>query len=278
MIVFRATHHPARVSRHNFFTPSLAGLALLLIMGTSLSRASDPTATFQIPLVKVPLNVKDHEVTVAASAVIAVTRKEQGLNIAKLQLSADLSDLQQNLTAILSSALNKTDCCGDHIAIEHATLTPLDPASQAVVQLHYERWTCAKVLGKKEAKRMMIGNAVVTMKLRPAVDENNTELRLVPEVGRIDADGSLGELLRSGPLGEMLRDKIRSAILSALQKGTDLGATLPPELQGSARIQKAEFQDAGSGRLAVQLEGQFHVSDEQMQFLSTQVKERIASR
>jgi len=26
------------------------------------------------------------------------------------------------------------------------------------------------------------------------------------------------------------------------------------------------------------LEGQFHVSDEQMQFLSTQVKERIASR
>jgi hypothetical protein len=278
MIVFRATHHPAGVARQNFFTRSLTALTLLVVMGTSVSRASDPTASFQIPPVKVPLNVKDQQVTVAASAVIAVTRKEQGLNIAKLQLSADLSELQQNLTAILSSALNKTDCCGDHIAIQHATLTPLDSASLAVVQLHYERWACTKVLGKKEAKRMTIGNAVVTMKLTPAVDENNTELRLVPHVGRIEADGSLGELLRSGPLGEMLRDKIRSAILSALQKGTDLGAILPPELQSSARIQNAQFQDAGSGRLAVQLEGEFRVSDEQMQLLSTQVKESIASR
>jgi hypothetical protein len=116
------------------------------------------------------------------------------------------------------------------------------------------------------------------MKLTPAVDENSTELRLVPDVGRIEADGSLGELLRSGPIAEMLREKIRGAILAALQKGTDLSATLPPELQANARIQNAQFQDAGSGRLAVQIEGEFRVTDEQMQFLSQQVKERIASR
>jgi len=278
MLLFQSANPSAGVARRRSWMLYSATLVLLLVMGTSRSRASDPTATFEIPPVKVPLDMKDQQVTIAASAVLAVTRNEQGLNIAKLQLLADLSGLQQNLTGVLSSALNKTDGCGDHIAIHSATITPLGPASQAVVGLHYERWACAKVLGKKEAKRLTSGDAVVEMKLTPAVDENSTELRLVPDVGRIDADGSLGAFLRSGPTGEMLREKIRSAILAALQKGTDLSATLPPALQGYARIQNAHFEDAGSGRLAVQMEGEFRVTDEQMQFLSQQVKEHIASR
>jgi len=278
MLLFQSANPNAGVARHRSLTLHSAVLALLLLMGTSRSRASDPTATFEIPPVKVPLDVKDQQVTIAASAVLAVTRNEHGLNIARLQLSADLSDLQQNLTEVLRAALDKTDGCGDHIAIHNATITPLDPASQAVVGLHYERWTCAKVLGKKQAKRLTSGDAIVEMKLTPAVDENSTELRLVPDVGRIEADDSLGEFLRSGPIAEMLRDKIRSAILAALQKGTNLSATLPAALQGYARIQNAQFEDAGSGRLAVQIEGEFRVTDEQMQFLSQQVKEHIASR
>jgi hypothetical protein len=80
---------------------------------------------------------------------------------------------------------------------------------------------------------------MIQMKLTSSVEENNTELRLLAEVGTIEADGSLGELLRSGTLGEMLRDKIGTAILSALQKGTDLGATLPLALQGYVTIQNA---------------------------------------
>jgi hypothetical protein len=278
MIVSPSSNHSARQAYHKSVQCSSAALALLLIMGTLPSRASDPSATYEIPPVKVPLNVKDQQVTIAASAVLAVTRNEQGLNIAKLLLSADLSDLQQNLKQVLTLALDKTDGCGEHIAVQNATITPLDPASRSVVGLHYERWACAKVLGKKEARRLASGNAVVEMKLTPGVDENSTELRLVPDVGRIEADGSLGELLRSGPTGERLREKIRSAILAALQKGTNLSTTLPPALQGYARIQNVQFLDAGSGRLAVQLEGEFRVSDEQMQFLSQQVKVRIASR
>jgi len=267
------------VARHPFLTRNRAVLTcLLLLAGTSLSRASDPTATFQIPPVKIPLDVKDQQLTIASSAVIAVTRDERGLNTARLQLNADLSEVQHNLTGVLSSALDKIDGCGDHIRIQSATLMPLDPATQAVVALHYERWTCAMVVGKKQAKRVTSGNAVVEMKLTPAVEANNSELRLVPDVGRIEADGSLGEFLRSGPVGEMLRDKIRDAILSTLQKGTDLSATLPAALQGHARIQNAQFQDAGEGRLAVHLQGEFPVTDEQMEFLSDQVKQRIASR
>jgi hypothetical protein len=240
--------------------------------------ANDKTVTFNIPPVKIPVSVKDQRITMLASGVITLTAKKQGLNILDLQLNADLSDLQQNMTALLSEQLDKDDHCGDRIAIQNATLTPADPASQAVVQLHYERWACAKVLGRQQAKRIIGGNAVMQMKLTPAVEEDNTELRLIPEVGPIQADGSLGEVLRSGTLGDRLREKIRKAVLSALQKGTDLSATLPPAVQGYAKITNAQFKDAGSGRLLVELDGEIQITNEQIQALSKQVKERVGAK
>ena len=253
-------------------------LTLLLLIGTPSVLASDQTLTFKIPPVKIPLNVKDQRVIISASALITLRTKAQGMNILNLQLSADLSDLQQNITDVLSSELDKDDHCGDRIAIQHATLTPVEPASLAVVQLHYERWGCAKVFGKEQAKRLVGGNAVMQLKLTPAVEENNTELRLVPEVGPVQADGSLGELLRSGTVGQMLQDKIRNAILKALQKGTDLSATLPPAVQGYVTIQNAQFRDGGAGRLMVLLAGEIRITNEQIQALAKQVKERTAAR
>lgn len=254
-------------------------LVICVVAGTMPLTATDQTAaTFKIPPVRIPLNIKDQHVTIAASGVITLLTKERGLNILKLQLSADLSDLQQNMTEVLGSALDKDDRCGDRIAIQHGTLTAVTPASVAVVQLHYERWGCAKVFGKQEAKRLVGGNAVMQLKLTPAISEDHTSLRLVPEVGPIEADGSLGELLRSGTLGDMLREKIRNAILSALQKGTDLNATLPPAVQGNATLQTAEFRDGGDGRLLAVLGGQIKITNDQIQALSKQVKERMAGR
>jgi hypothetical protein len=253
-------------------------LTLLLLVGTPSVLASDQTLTFKIPPVKIPLNVKDQRVIISASALITLRTKAQGMNILNLQLSADLSDLQQNITDVLSSELDKDDHCGDRIAIQHATLTPVEPASLAVVQLHYERWGCAKVFGKEQAKRLVGGNAVMQLKLTPAVEENNTELRLVPEVGPVQADGSLGELLRSGTVGQMLQDKIRNAILKALQKGTDLSATLPSAVQGYVTIQNAQFRDGGAGRLMVLLAGEIRITNDQIQALAKQVKERTAAR
>jgi hypothetical protein len=121
------------------------------------------------------------------------------------------------------------------------------------------------------------GDAQIQIKLTPAIDTDSTELQLVPEVGEIQADGSLGELLRSGALGDALREKIRNSILSALHKGTNLGATLPPAVQGYVTIQNAEFKDAGDGRLLVVLDGEARLTQEQVKLLSDQVKERLAS-
>ncbi len=204
--------------------------------------------------------------------------RDGDLEVFKLELSADLAELQRNMTGLLSSQLDKDDHCGDCIAIQNAILVPAEPASVATVQLHYERWACIKAFGKQQAKRVVGGNAVVPVKLTPGVDESNAELRLVPEVGAIEADGSLGELLRSDAVGEMIRDRIRTSILSAMQKGTNLSATLPPAAQGYATIENAAFRDGGSGRLIVVLDGQLRITKEQVQVLSKQVKERVAAR
>ena len=255
-----------------------SGIVLCMALAVAPIATLAQNVTFKVPPVRIPLKIKEQSVTITAFAVVSLRSKDAETSIFKLELSADLGELQQNMTALLGSQLDKDDACGERIAIQHADLTPVEPASVAVVQLHYERWACAKVLGKEKSKRLVGGNAVIEVKLTPTIEQDNTELRLVPEVGKIDADGSLGELLRSGSLGDVLRDKIRTSILSAMQKGTDLSATLPPAIQGHATIQNAEFKDGGGGRLMVVLAGEGQITREQIQALSRQIKERVPAK
>jgi hypothetical protein len=259
----------------NFSRRCLVAAVLVMAIAAAPIFGGDKGQSFKIPPVKIPLKIKDQQVTIVASGLVTMAAKDHGLNILDVELTADLADLQQNFTAALASELDKDDRCGDRIQTEDAKLTPAEPASLAVVQLHYERWGCAKLLGKQEAKRLIGGNAVVQMRLTPSVGENHTELRLAAELGPIEADGSLGELLRTGNLGELLREKIQAAILSAVQKGLDLGAILPPVLQGSVTIQDARFRAAGSGRLLVALAGQVRITDEQVAMLAKELKDRL---
>jgi hypothetical protein len=228
--------------------------------------ATAQNAVFKVPPVKIPLEVKDQPITITASAVLTLTTKDRNLRVLNLQLTGDLSDLQRNLTTLLSAQLDKDDRCGERIAIQNATLKPADPSSVAVVQL-----------GKQAARKVLGGDAQIQIKLTPKIEKDSTELELVPEVGEIQADGSLGELLRSGALGETIREKIRSSIVSALHKGTNLAATLPPAVQGYVTIQNAEFKDAGGGSLLVVLDGEARITQEQVKQLSDQVKERLAA-
>ena len=256
----------------------LLALTLLLAIGASSLAAAAQNAVFKIPPVKIPLDVKDQPISITASAILTVTSKDRNLRILNLQLTGDLSDLQHNLTNLLSAQLDKDDRCGERVAIQNASLRPADPASIALVQLHVERWTCIKMLGKQAARKLLRGDAQVQIKLTPVIDKESTELQLQPEVGEIQANGSLGELLRSGELGDTIREKIRNSILSALHKGTNLAATLPPAVQGYVTIQNAEFKDAGDGSLLVVLDGEARITQEQVKLLSDQVKERLASR
>jgi hypothetical protein len=261
----------------NFWRRCLVAAVLVVAIAATPIFGGDERQSFKIPIVKITLKIKDQQVTIVASGLVTMGANDHGVNLLSVELTADLADLQQNFTALLASELDKDERCADRIQIEDAKLAPAEPASLAVVQLHYERWGCAKLLGKQEVKRLIGGNAVVQMKLTPAVGENHTDLRLAAELGPIEADGSLGELLRSGNLGEMLREKIQAAILAALQKGLDLGAIIPPVLQGSVTIQDARFRDAGSGQLLVTTAGQVRITDEQLGALAKELKGRVAA-
>jgi hypothetical protein len=248
-------------------------LALLLILGTTLC-AGAQSAVLRTPPVKIPLDIKNQPVTVIASAALTGISRTKDLWVFNLELTGNFSDFQRNLTSILSSQMNKEDRCGERITIQNATITPIEPASLAVIQLHYERWTCAKLIG---AKRLIGGDAEVRVKFTPAIDVNSTELHLVPEIVDVRANGSLGQLLRAGPLGGMIREKLQNALLAAMQKGTSLSATLPPSIQSYAMLQDAAFKDGGSGRLLLVLNGQVGVTQEQAQLFLKEIK-HFASR
>ena len=84
------------------------------------------SAVFKTPAVKIPVDVKGQPVSITASAVLTIT-SSQNQKILDLELRGDLSDLQQNLTPILSSEMNKDDHCGERLTIQNATLSPSIP-------------------------------------------------------------------------------------------------------------------------------------------------------
>ena len=116
-----------------------AVLALVFVVQAFSAPARSEDFTYRIPPQRIPLNIENQSLGVVASGSISVEARGHDEYILKLELDADLSDLQQNITGLLQSQLYKNDACGDRIAIEHATLVPAGPAGRAVIQLHYER-------------------------------------------------------------------------------------------------------------------------------------------
>ena len=226
-------------------------------------------SVFDLPPVKNLVNLANQTIAITTSGVMAKGTAEGGQKTFKLELTADLSDLQQNITEVLGTELNQAERCGESIAIQSATLTPVERASVVVVQLHFERWTC---LGR-EANEMVEGNGAIEVKLTPSVGADGA-LRLTPETGRVDAPGVIAELLRSSSLGDIVRDKITESVLSAVRQGGDFNVTLPAAARGNAKLHSAEFQGTGSGKLLAVLDGEIRMSNEQVTSFTSELKER----
>jgi hypothetical protein len=224
-------------------------------------------SAYNLAPVKRSITVASQPIAIATSEVISNGVAAGGQNTFHLELAADLSDLQQNITEVLHSQLDKAERCGERIVVQGANFTPSEPASVVLVQLHFERWTC---LGR-ETNEMAEGNGAFEVKLTLSVG-NDGALRLTPEIGRVDAQGLIGDLLRSGSPGETLRDKIADSILSAVRQGGDFNATLPPAARGNATLHGARFQGTGSGKLSVVLDGEIRVSNEQAVSLTSELK------
>jgi hypothetical protein len=251
-----------------------------LALGTEMSillPSDGQKLAFNLPPVTSAINIGGQPISIAASGVASRTSAENGLNLFSLKLIANLSDLQQNITGILRSQLTRSPRCGERIEIQRATLAPLAPASLVVAHLHLERWVCPPGPGGESPMEVAAGDGEIEVKLTPSL-EQNAGLRLVSEITRVDANGFLRDMLRSGDLGATLRDQIAASLLSALQKGTDLKATLPAAAQESATIQKAQFQTAGADQLSMVLDGQLQLSDDQTKQFATQLKQRLSAQ
>jgi hypothetical protein len=94
------------------------------------------------------------------------------------------------------------------------------------------------------------------------VEEN--DIAIDAEVRKIDADGSLGEVLRSDSVGDSLREKIAASVESAVQKLTDLKSRLPAEIGNAVSIESVQFADGGAGRLWLTIAGEARLSADQL--------------
>jgi hypothetical protein len=242
----------------------------------SITLASGQDLAFVLPQVKSPARIGNHTVAVMVSGELSQTAAAGGQRTFRLDQIADLSDLQQNITELARSQLDTSDRCGQRLSIRQATLTPADPVSVLVMKLHFERWTCMGTVGRQSATELAEGDGGVEIKLTAAVEKN--ALKVVAAYGRIDATGMLDDSLRTGSLGDDLRDKAAQLILSAMQAGSDFKVTLPPAVQNAAVIQSAKFQDAGVGGLSVLLDGQIEISNEQADQLASQLNQALSAR
>jgi hypothetical protein len=219
----------------------------------------------KLPPVKTSFDLDGQHLQIAAWGTL--TGSSSGLF--RLGLTADFSDLQQDITGLLRAQLDRSDRCGERLSVEQASLAPMPPSGNLTVHMHYERWGCAKAFGKEVAKRLVGGNGLVEVKLTLTVEASG--ISLTSEVQKMEADGSLGEVLRSGSMGASFREKIRNSIQSALQKGMNPKSALPPELESALTIRSAHFADSGDGRLWIDLDAEVRLSSEQIQTLSHQL-------
>jgi len=249
-----------------------------LALGREMSILFDPAGqgvTFSLPAVTNSIDIAGQPISFPASGAVSRTSAENGQNLFNLKIVADLSGLQQDITGILRSSLTRSPRCGERFEILDATLTPLEPASLVAAKLHFERWVCQP--GQQSPMEVASGDGGIEIKLTPSV-EPTTGLHLVSEIIHVEAEGLLRDSLRSGDLGATLREQIAASVLSALQKGADLKATLPPVAQESATLQKALFQDDGADQLSLVLDGRLQFSEEQTQQFAAQLKQRLAAQ
>src|SRR6202051_3710266 len=251
-------------------------LALATEMSIVVTPAGEET-TFNLPALPNRLNISGRSLAIPSSGVVVRTSKENGHNIFTLTLDADLFDLQQNIPDVLSSALNRCPNCGERVELKQALLAPAAPASLVTVHLHYERWICALGGGTAIPTEAIASDGSLEVKLTPTMSRTNSQssgLGLDSEIVRADSTGTLRNMLRSGDLGDNLRQQIAATILAVLRQATNPESVLPSSATENLSLQKAHFQNAGSDKLSFRLNGEVQFSDEQAKLFADQLKHR----
>lgn len=241
-----------------------------LELGEEMSVEADELSrglSLDIRPVKSSVEFASQSIAIITSGAISRDAPIGETNAFGLELTADMSDLRQNIAQVLRAQLNRAKRCGEQIAIQNASLTPATPGIVVLAQVHYERWACFG----RDTNEMVEGNGTIEVKVSPQVGKDG-DLRLDAAIASVDAQGLVGELLRSGALGETVRDKIRESVLSCVQRGSDYKALLPASAQGNVTLRRARFEEIGRGGLSVVLNGDIQLSSDKVALLNNELK------
>ena len=247
-------------------------LALGREMGIVLAEDSD--LTFNLADVKSSVSMGNQNISLTQNGVISQIAAAQGRRTFKIELTADLSELKQNITELLRAHIETSSGCGERLRILDATIEPSAPASVLLLHLHYERWSCIRVAGQTGPQELAEAEGAVEVRLTPEV-QKDCSVKLTTAFSRIDATGAFAESLRSGDLGAELKEKLNDVVLPLIRAGADFDKTLPPAVRGSAVAQGTKFQEAGVGRFAITFDGQMDVSDQQVSLMVSQLNQAV---
>lgn len=232
-------------------------LVILLIAASSCLATMGDAQPIQITNLKVRTQIEKEPVELTVSGSVSTASPPNAV-----RMTVDLGNFQEHLTAILADRLNRADKCGERLSVEQASLEPQAPSGLLTANINYERYACAKAFGREIVKRLAGGHGVIEVKLTPQVADNN--ISLDADVRKMDADGSLGALLRSDSVGEDLKQDIGDSIESAIQQSADLKGVLPAEVQKAVTLRSIRFADGGSGRLWLSIEGQVRLTADEL--------------
>ena len=182
-----------------------------------------------------------------------------------LRATVDLSDLQANLTPILAPHIERSEHCGERLELQRTTLAPHDADALLTAYVHVERYGCVKAFGKQMVKRLVGGNGVIEVLLKPAITPDGIHLNA--EVRGMQADGSLGDVLNSGQFGDRLREKIAASVERALQRSANLKAALPAEIDQALSLRAVHFADGRDGHLWLSIDADVHLTPDQLRAL-----------
>lgn len=217
----------------------------MLVSCTAAQAAPD----FVIPPLRAAIDLNGQPVSIAISGRISAWQS----GAAAMFLEAGLGDLQRQLLPILQAQWKQDNRCGERVTLLDATLTPEPPSARLVAHLHFEKWGCAKAFGKEITKKLVAGNAAVEARLTPAIAAP-AGVRFQAEILTLDADGQLGEVLRSGSFGDALREKIRRTLAEDMEKAARFAPALPPALRDAITLESARFARRGPDELCLQVD------------------------
>ncbi|HTZ82924.1 MAG TPA: hypothetical protein VMB66_07025 [Candidatus Acidoferrales bacterium] len=248
-------------------------LALGREMGITLASGQD--LAFNLPASRSSVRIGDREISISVSGSLAQVAAAGEMRTFTLKMSADLSDLQQNVMQIMSSVLDRENNCRQRLSLRNATIMSTPPASTLALSLHFERWTCASS-GQFQTE-LAEGDGSVEFTFTPTVDGSG-QLVLDSNVKRIDGSGMVGEELRSGDLSADLGKHAAGSILTALLASSDFERTLPGAVRSAAKLRNARFEDPGAGGLAIAYEGEVQISNEQVSRLASQLNQTLSAQ